>query len=190
MAVGEFEREFMARAAEAGIGLEPALRLSWLSGLGHAEPEALSASPALLDRLADIHLALGGSDSKLRGKRRSMLAVDFALPGRIIVELDELQHFTSSRLRSLDYYDGIDHDLDIATYRKLCARHMTDADAYRRTKEAADFPFPSGRTAQRAYLDACRDLLGPAFGYRVIRIPAPSGSVTAAVAALEQALGV
>ena len=57
-----------------------------------------------------------------------------------------------------------------------------------KTKKAVDFPFPGGRTAQRAYFDACRDLLGPAFGYRVIRIPAPSRNVMAAVAALREAL--
>lgn len=188
MAVGDLEREFMVHASERGIKLEPAVRLPWLSGLGLVEQGAASVPPALLQRLADIHKALGGSDSKLRNKRRSLLPIDSTLPGRIIVELDEFQHPTSPRLRTLDYYHGFDHDLDVPTYRRLCTRHMTQADAYRRTKEAADFPFPGGRTAQRAYLDACRDLLGPAFGYRVIRIPAPSGGVMAAVTALERAL--
>lgn len=189
MAVGDFEREFMAAAAAQGIDLEPAVRLPWLSGLGHTEPEANSAPLALREQLAALHSALGGSDTKLHGKRRQALRVDFTFPGRFIIELDEFQHFTSSRLMTLDYYAGLDHDLDIGVYRRLCVRHMAEADAYRRTKEAADFPFPGGRTAQRAYLDACRDLLGPAFGYRIIRIAAPSGSVAAAASDLYRALG-
>ena len=188
MAVGDFEREFEVRASERGIRLEPSVRLPWLSGFGHVEPEAASAPPALLRRLADIHATLGGSESKLRGKRRRLLPVDFTLPGQIIVELDEFQHFTSARLRTLDYYNGLEHDLEIPMYRRLCARYMTRADAYRRAKEAPDFPFSGGRTAQRAYLDACRDLLAPAFGYRVIRIPAPSGDVMTAVTTLERVL--
>lgn len=122
MAVGDFEREFMAAAAAQGIELESAVRFPWLSGLGHAEPEAQSAPCPLLEQVAALHNALGGADSKLREKRRRLLAVDFTLSGRIIVELDEFQHFTSSRLTSLDYYDDFDHDLDIPTYRKLCTR--------------------------------------------------------------------
>ena len=188
MAVGDFEREFMAAAGTQGIDLEPAAGLSWLSGLGHTEPEAESAPPPVLEQLAALHNALGGSYEFLLGKRRRELPVDFTLSGRVVVELDEFQHFTSSRLTSLDYYDDFDHDLDIPQYRRLCSRNLAHADAYRRTKQAVDFPFPGGRTAQRAYFDACRDLLGPAFGYRVIRIPAPSRNVMAAVAALREAL--
>ena len=120
MAVGDFEREFMAAAGTQGIDLEPAARLSWLSGLGHAEPEAESAPPAVLEQLAALHNALGGSYEFL-GKRRHELPVDFTLSGRVVVELDEFQYFTSLRLTSLDYYDDFDHDLDIPQYRRLCS---------------------------------------------------------------------
>ncbi len=59
------------------------------------------------------------------------------------------------------------------------ASTVRGADRYRATKNAPDFPIPGSRTAQRAYLDAARDLLGPAMGYRVIRIPAPEQDVDA-----------
>jgi hypothetical protein len=80
MAVGDFERECRAAAISRGIEVEPGMRLPWLSGLGHVEPEAQSASLAVLEQLGALHVALGGSAAKLSEKGRRWLPVDFALP--------------------------------------------------------------------------------------------------------------
>jgi hypothetical protein len=184
MAVGDFQLEFQRSAADRGVNLDAEQVLPWLSGLGHAEPEAQDAPQAVLDRLAEIHDALGGDESLLRGKRRQPSRVDFLAQGQIIVELDEFQHFTSARLLTLDFYDGVEHGFEVDLYRRLCYQNVAKADAYRASKPAKDFPFPGGRRAQRAYLDMCRDLLGPAFGFRVIRIAAPQLSVAAAIGSL------
>ena len=188
MGVGDLQREVEALAIARGLEIRRGDTFDWLSGLGHAEPAAQNAPPEVLERLAQIHAALGGDDTRLRGKRRQPAPVDFTLPGSTIIELDEIQHFTSARRHSLDLYESIEHNLDVDRYRELCGRYSSEADRYRRTKEARDFPFPGGRSAQRAYLDAVRDLMAPAFGHRVIRIPAIVGGADAAVAELIAAL--
>ena len=77
------------------------------------------------------------------------------------------------------------HELDLEVYRSLCQRYHGPAQKKYAHKTARDFAFAGGRTAQRAYMDAVRDLLAPAFGLRVLRIPAPDYDVKAAVAALQ-----
>lgn len=174
MAVGDFQREVGRRARfELGLELRSGVTFYGLSGLGHLEGQAAEAPPRILAALAALHSALDGSDEKLRTKRRRLLTVDFALGDRVIIEVDELQHFTSARQASLEFYDGVEHRLDVGLYGALCKFHLDQADRYFRTKPAADFPFPGGRTSQRAYLDAVRDLLGHALGYQIIRIASP-----------------
>lgn len=187
MAVGDFAREFQIRAAEEGIDLVPQVAKSWLSGLGHLDPVVQDAPSEVLDRLATAYLSLGGSpDAGLR--RRKPLMVDFTLGDTAIVELDEFQHFTSARYQTLDFYEGVEPGLDVDAYRGHCRRNMARADKYRAAKPASGFEFPGGRRAQRAYLDTVRDLLGPVYGVRVIRIPAPHGVVDLAVQGLKTAL--
>jgi hypothetical protein len=149
---------------------------------------AAAVSPEVLSGLSAAFNLLGGNEAESLAKRRSQLRVDFLIEPSTIVELDEFQHFTSARLQTLDFYEGLDHGLDLSTYRRLCKRHGAAADRYRAAKPAAGFNFYGGRSAQRAYLDMCRDLLAPAFGERVIRIAAPTSSVEAAVYDLKRAL--
>lgn len=124
----------------------------------------------------------------LRRKRRHQPASDFLWRDSTIIELDEFQHFSTARMRSLDFYDGFRVPFSVPRYRRLCDLHRGRADRYRARKQARDFPVPGSRTAQRAYLDAVRDLLGPAMGYRVIRIPAPDEDLETAVQELVTAL--
>jgi hypothetical protein len=149
---------------------------------------ALSASPQVLASLSAAFDLLGGNEAESLAKRRSQLRVDFLIEPNTIVELDEFQHFTTARLQTLDLYEGLDHELDLSTYRRLCKRYSAEADRYRAAKPAAGFNFYGGRSAQRAYLDMCRDLLAPAFGERVIRVAAPTPSAEAAVYDLKRAL--
>lgn len=130
---------------------------------------------------------MGGDASLLRAKRRHEPASDFLWGERTIIELDEFQHFSTARLRTLDFYGGFRVGFSVPRYRHLCKVHSERADKYRASKQARDFPIQGSRTSQRAYLDAARDLLGPALGYRLIRIAAPEEDVEIAVHELELA---
>ena len=189
MPVGDDQEAFRREAARRGLDLTPQVKVEWLSGKGHLEAAAQGAPKQALERLAALHSALGGDPQALAAKRRMSAAADFALAGgRVLVEFDEFQHFSSARLRSLDVYDGSGATLDVARYRGLCLRNLAKADSYRTAKETPDFHFPGGRTAQRAYLDTVRDLLAPAFGHVLLRVPFIGISVPAAVDDLERQL--
>lgn len=178
MPVGDLAAAFMTEARIAGIDLHPGTVVPWLSGRGHLEPGAASAPQHVLERLSQIHAALGGRDDLLASKRARYPKVDFFLGNDTIVELDEIQHFSNERLVSLNHYEGMRVDLDVVAYRELVASFRSVADKAWATKTAADFPFAGGRRAQRAYLDAVRDLLAPAFGHRLLRVAAPEGSIS------------
>lgn len=184
MAVGDFARDVLAAAREAGLPLREGTIVEWLSGWGHREPVAADTPSLVLERLGLMHAALGGDSEMLIQKQRRKPKVDFWLGDTVIVELDELQHFSSYRLSTLPFYEGLGHALDLELYRSLCHRYHGPAHKKYSHKKAKDFAFSGGRTAQRAYLDAVRDLLAPVFGLRVIRIPAPEYNVTAAVSDL------
>lgn len=56
-------------------------------------------------------------------------------------------------------------------YKCLCFKHRKKADKYRKNKTTKDFPFATGRTAQRAYLDSFKDILPNLHGLKpTIRI--------------------
>jgi hypothetical protein len=98
-----------------------------------------------------------------------------------MIEVDESQHFTSYRLRTLDLYpEGIPLGFDLEEYRELCRTWAPRSDRYRRSKAAVGFG-EGGRQRQRAYHDALRDLVTPAMGRPpVIRVPAPDRDGAAA----------
>lgn len=189
MPVGDFAEAFMTQARSVGIDLRPGTVVPWLSGRGHLEPGAATVPRIVRARLSQIHAALGGREDLLASKRAQYPKVDFFLANDTIVELDEIQHFSSERLVSLNHYDGVRVDLDVAAYRDLVAAFRSVADRAWANTTAADFPFPGGRRAQRAYLDAVRDLLAPAFGYRLIRIAAPEGLISVSLDRLMASLG-
>ncbi len=186
MAVGDTENFVLSALRKAGHDVTHRATFEWLTGRGPLEPDASMVSEDVRERLLILHADLGGSQQKLATKARRRLPVDFQVEGRVLLELDETQHFSSARDRTLDFYNDIRHDLDIAKYRDLCVRYRGDADTYFKNKTAADFPSPGGRTAQRAYLDTVRDLIAPAHGFHLIRIPAPTRDARkAALMALE-----
>jgi len=179
MAVGDCERAFARAAAAAGI---PLVRQSeaWLNQRGHLGlPVEADAARSALER---IFFALGGDASAQAQKRSTRLRGDFlhAETGTLI-EVDEVQHFTSHRLLCLDPYPG-DALLgfDVQRYRELCRSWSARADKYRTAKAAVAFG-PGGRQRQRAYHDALRDLAAPAMGGPpVVRADAVDGDGAAA----------
>ncbi|MGH3004420.1 MAG: hypothetical protein ACRDOS_00650 [Gaiellaceae bacterium] len=126
--------------------------------------------------MAALHERLGGDETALALKRSGGgPRPDFILrEAELIVEVDEVQHFTSDRLLTLELYPKrMEIAFDIDEYRTLASKWSSVADKYRAAKPALDFPHPGGRRAQRAYFDAVRDLVAPSFGWTVCRIPAP-----------------
>jgi hypothetical protein len=172
--VGSAQAAFHTAAARDGIILSPA-KVPWLNQRGHYSLP-IEAEVAI-NTLEEIFTSLGGRPNEQQAKRSTTLPGDFFhADSGTFVEIDEMQHFTSFRLRTLYLYPG-DAPLgfDLHQYRELCQRMAPSADKYRAAKEAVGFG-PWGRQRQRAYYDALRDLAIPAMGHPpVIRIPILDG---------------
>jgi hypothetical protein len=175
MPVGDCENAFMEVARREGVELVR-YKKPWLNQRGHfGLPDRASA---VTDPLNSIFLSLGGQSAEQAAKRTTALPGDFIhLETETIIEIDEVQHFTSFRLQSFEFYardSPLDFELD--EYRDLCRRFAPKADTYRQSKAAVAFG-PGGRQRQRAYYDALRDLAVPAMGLPpLIRVPAPDGN--------------
>jgi hypothetical protein len=109
-----------------------------------------------------IFKSLNGDIIANQTKRSVALDCDAYFGGKynFIFEFDELQHFSSSRLKTIENYpSGLKVNFDLTDWQRLSQIHKVKADNYRKTKTTKDFNFVGGRTAQRAYLDCFRDLL-------------------------------
>jgi hypothetical protein len=175
--VGATESGVFTLAREAGIGLTRGTAQPWLTNRGHLNPVIADAVPAAtLGLLRSIYKQLGGVEAALANKRAgSSPRPDFLLLSRsLIIEVDEIQHFTTDRLAALELYpEDAGLAFDVAEYRKLISKWSPVADGYRAAKPSVDFPRAGGRRAQRAYFDAVRDLVAPSFSWRVLRVAAP-----------------
>lgn len=112
--------------------------------------------------ISKIFNALSGNIEKNRTKRTTLLNCDAYFGGEynFIFEFDEFQHFSSYRLKTLEFYsENCNLNFCPQTWKKYCINHHLSADGYRKSKTTTDFNFVGGRTAQRAYLDCFRDLL-------------------------------
>lgn len=104
--------------------------------------------------------------------------------------MDEVQHFTTARLKSFEFYppDSV-LGFDMDEYRRLIVKWRAKGDSAFAHKVAPDFPNRGGRQAQRAYNDALRDLLAPTFTrLPVIRVPLPDRSPSVASVILARAV--
>jgi len=166
--------------------------VAWLTRNGHLSPKVGDKLPAdtrdALDRILD---ALQGDAAALAAKTRGSSRVDFILESRgIVVEYDEVQHFTTARLKSLSLYPATAAlGFDRSDYAALVRRWASRGDKGFAHKTAAEFPGPAGRQRQRAYFDAFRDLAAPHFGNGpLIRIASPGNDYGAAVERLRSAI--
>lgn len=171
MPVGDCEAAFTEAAASDGIALVRC-RLPWLNQRGHLglPPEARSAT----EILSEIFLALGGAVEAQASKRSTPLRGDYLHePSGTLIEVDDSQHFTSARLKTLEFYPADERvGFDIEQYRNLCEEWAARSDRYFASKDAKGFG-SGGRTRQRAFHDVLRDLAAPAMGRPpVIRVPA------------------
>ena len=193
MARGDCEAAFLLAARQDGVDLVRA-RAPWLNQRGHLglAEEALPAVPAM----QAIFEALDGIESELAAKKMTSLPGDFLhLESGVFLEVDESQHFTTFRLRTLDLYpDTVPVGFEVLEYKRLCRKLAPKSDRYRRHKPAIGFG-AGGRQRQRAYNDALRDLVTPVMGHPpVIRVAAPDRDGVAAYASvrgrLRRAIGV
>ncbi len=112
--------------------------------------------------IENIFNSLNGDISVNQSKKTMRLNCDayFGNKYNFIFEFDEIQHFSSCRLKTFNFYPNeIPLCFDLQQWQKLCEEYRNQADKYRKAKTTIDFPFENGRTAQRAYLDCFRDLL-------------------------------
>lgn len=91
---------------DEGVAVAPAGSQRWLTVRGHLDGYVQRHAPsAVLDVLAALHRKLGGDESALAAKRSGSVRPDLIVvaTGQII-EVDEVQHFTSARDVSLGSY--------------------------------------------------------------------------------------
>lgn len=164
----------------------------WLTTRGHLEPVVQREAPAdVLATLDVIHRTLGGDAHALAHKHAQPLGVDLVGPHGELIELDEVQHFTTERRRSLSWYtDRATFGFSVDQYRSLIDQWRARAHAVFTRQWSADFDFQGGRRAQRAYFDAVRDLLAPTFsGHQLVRVPVVDRDARSAALALRSRLG-
>ena len=182
------ERDVIVIGRECGTHLVPGQPLRWLSSRGHLDPVVQREAPGdVIDLLDDIHRMLGGSRSALAHRTVADVRPDLmvAATGQL-VEIDELQHFTSARRQTLALYPAtLAFGFSIEQYRALIDLWIAKAHAVFTRRRNPDFDFNGGRRAQRAYEDALKDLLAPVFtGLPVLRLAMPERDLGAARAAL------
>jgi hypothetical protein len=180
-------------ACAAGLPMTLGRAVPWLTGRGHLNELVQQRAPApVLHALSEIHGRLGGDAAALATKRRGNSPTPDLIHTELgcIIEVDEVQHFTSARLMSLDLYPyDTPLGFDPSEYRALIDQWHNKGDRAYAHKVSRDFPRPGGRQAQRAYNDALRDLLAPTFtSYPVIRIAVPDRSLDGALDRLQAAL--
>lgn len=98
-------------ALEAGLPLAKGRAVDWLSGRGHLNPAVADSPTAVLTALASMHAALGGDAKVLAGKKPGNPPTPDLVHTETgcIIEVDEVQHFTTARSATLDRYpDGTD----------------------------------------------------------------------------------
>jgi len=184
---------FLKMARAAGIPISEGKAVSWLSGRGHFNECLPGQAPLeVIGILGQIHEGLGGDSVVLGRKAEGSRPIPDLIHEELgcIIEIDEVQHFTTARLRTFEWYPAeADLGFDLLEYQRLSAKWASTGDRAFRHKVSADFPSPGGRQAQRAYNDALRDLLAPVFtGLPVIRIPVPDRSLSGAVDRLSSVL--
>jgi hypothetical protein len=144
-----------------------------------------------IDTLDDLHAALGGNRRALARRSDAPLRAGLlSSSAGQLVEVDDVEHFTTDRLRSLSLYPmSTTFGFDLDVYRALIETWRARAAAVFTRRWSPDFDFAGGRRAERAYQDALRDLLTPIFtGLPLLRIASPDHDVRSAADRLVPAL--
>lgn len=158
MPVGD-KQKLIAEIVGCVLGQKPQLRKSfeWL-----INKHTSSHFEKWYSTIDNIFCCLNGDIIANQTKRTLCLECDAFFSGQynFIFEFDELQHFSSARLKTLELYPSeLRVNFSIEKWKNNCRIHKEKADNYRKSKTTIDFNFQGGRTSQRAYLDCFRDLL-------------------------------
>lgn len=170
----ECEVGIAVEAAKEGLFLSPGINFEWIGTKG---PYGLSGKTAIVyESVMSVAIALGADLDAMRLAQRIVRprADLMHKESGVIIEVDEIQHFTSHRLLSFESYpDDAPLGFDLEDYRELCAQHHVKADKAWGTKKTATFG-PRSRGRQRAFYDALKDLSLPAVGLPpIVRIAVP-----------------
>ena len=148
-----------------GITAERRIHFAWLRN----KPRAKDFGEHY-DAVMALYAGLKGDWQGTTAKAEGYLIPDayFPEPYHFIFEFDELQHFTQYRQQTFRFYPGnIRLAYEPEQYREFCRQHHVAALAKgpeRFRRHTADFPYPNGRAAQRAFFDTFRDWLPPLHG--------------------------
>jgi hypothetical protein len=185
-----FEYDVIEAARQDATRLVVGTPQHWLTTRGHLEPVVQREAPAETLALLDvIHRALGGNARALARTTSRPLATDLMGPNGELIELDEVQHFTAERRKTLGWYPNLaTFGFSLDAYRNLIDAWKARANAVFTRQWSADFDFQGGRRAHRAYFDAVCDLLAPTFtGMQLVRVPVVDHNARAAARAIAAA---
>jgi hypothetical protein len=190
--VSDVEVAFAKRAAADGILFEP-MTFDWASEPGPIGIAELADETGDMDtmRRAEIGVPaieqifkrLNGLQPVLESGRveKGFTAVLVHEPTDTIVEVDEVLHFTSHRLRTLELYPPeMKLGFDLKEYKALCEEHGPTSDRWRYGLASKLFGW-HGLQKERAWEDAVRDVGAWVMGHPpLIRVPAIDGDGDAA----------
>lgn len=148
----ECEVGIAVEAAKEGLFLSPGINDEWIGTKG---PYGLSGKTAIVyESVMSVAIALGADLDAMRLAQRIVRPCADLMHQEtgVIIEVDEIQHFTSHRLLSFESYpDDAPLGFDLEDYRELCARHHVKADKAWGTKKTATF-VPRSRRRQTRFL--------------------------------------
>lgn len=190
--VQDSETAFAEAAAKDGIALEPQT-FEWAAEPGHLALEELAdetGDPGVMQRaeigvaaLSQIFNRLNGLVPVLHACRINLPfpAVLVHEPTLTIVEVDEVLHFSTPRLQTLELYPReVEVGFDVEEFKDLCRTHAPQSDRWRYGLASKCFGW-HGLQRERAYHDAVRDIAAWVMGYPpLVRIPAIDGDGLAA----------
>ena len=198
--VAEHEEALAKAAAADGIELEPH-QFDWASEPGHLAVAYLAdqtGNPDIMQRAEIAVPALEQMFTRLKGLMPVLHSCRVNFPYMpvlvhmdtgTLIEVDDVLHFTTQRLTTLDLYPSeVPVGFDMDEYKDLCREHAPTSDKWRYGLASKTFGF-HGMQSERAYQDAVRDIGAWVMGFPpLIRVPAVDGDGEAAYARVKDAL--
>jgi len=198
--VEPWEEQFAQEAEKDGIALVPET-FSWASEPGHLAIGALADStgiPEVMQRaevgvpaLEQMFNRMGGLAPVLYSCRVNMPypAVLLHEATATLITVDDVLHFTTSRLQTLEQYPGeMPVGFDVKAYKELCKEHAPKTDKWRYGLASKMFGW-HGLQKERAYQDAVRDIGSWVMGLSpLIHVPAIDEDGVAAYASVKDEL--
>ncbi len=198
--VAVWEEKFAEAAAKDGIVLEPQ-SFHWASEPGHlavgaladqtGDGEVMQRAEIGVPALEQMFQRMGGLAPVLYSCRVNLPypATLMHEPTATLVSVDDVLHFTTPRLNTLELYPGeMRAGYDVKQYKALCEEHAPKADKWRYGLASKMFGW-HGLQKERAYQDAVRDIGSWVMGFSpLIRVPAIDEDGDAAYARVKDEL--